>query len=436
MFEYLTKFKQLPAELRLAVASPLAVAAISALEKKYGVGLDAVVMKVMVKEISWTGLAEFLTSECHLPAATAEKLRQELAESVFYNVTGYLGIKKITDIKTQPPMSVAAAAPRPPVRPLAAAAPSDVPPLVADVLPAALRLAGIADTQGTQSVRLHNVINIFFKGIRDALDTRETLMKPVSEGGLGLDQAKAGGVVALLKEAQSGQAVFSPAPVSRRPASAFTDLEQVRDVEYEFAPSPAPLTASPADKLTPPPLESGNQSGQNKTFTISPEKVKQAERLLRQKAEHTPSAAAPAQVPRQTVAPQCRRNDIVSVSLERVRMDDILQPPVKLQGPLEELAGIDLTIFRRLGERPENITKKISNKIKLLEQESISKRQQGVNAWRHSPVHAQYLALGQESFDTGRSVADIIAARKKNSQDVLTADEFEAIAELNLTLRV
>ena len=117
-------------------------------------------------------------------------------------------------------------------------------------------------------------------------------------------------------------------------------------------------------------------------------------------------------------------------------MDDILQPPVKLQGPLEELAGIDLTIFRRLGERPENITKKISNKIKLLEQESISKRQQGVNAWRHSPVHAQYLALGQESFDTGRSVADIIAARKKNSQDVLTAGEFEAIAELNLTLRV
>ena len=48
MFDYLTKFNELPRELREKVSSPAAIVAVDALEKKYGVNLAALVLKVMV----------------------------------------------------------------------------------------------------------------------------------------------------------------------------------------------------------------------------------------------------------------------------------------------------------------------------------------------------------------------------------------------------
>ena len=126
---------------------------------------------------------------------------------------------------------------------------------------------------------------------------------------------------------------------------------------------------------------------------------------------------------------------ISRVEQDKPRMDDILQPPTRLQGPIEELANLDLINFHRLGGSPEVVISKIQNKIKLLEQESYTRRQQGINAWRHSPVYKMYVDLGQQSLLSGKPVAELIkinAGRK----DRLTLEEFNAILELNRQLRV
>ncbi|PIR95088.1 hypothetical protein COT95_00580, partial [Candidatus Falkowbacteria bacterium CG10_big_fil_rev_8_21_14_0_10_37_6] len=85
---------------------------------------------------------------------------------------------------------------------------------------------------------------------------------------------------------------------------------------------------------------------------------------------------------------------------------------------------------------PLTIIKKIESKIKLLESEGFTKRQQGASAWRHSRVYQEYISLGQESFSQGRPIESVIKKRQQNNIDTLTIDEFNAIVELNAVLRV
>ncbi|OGF26904.1 hypothetical protein A2242_00020 [Candidatus Falkowbacteria bacterium RIFOXYA2_FULL_47_9] len=459
MFEYLQKFKNLSPSLREVVSSARATQVISELEKKYDVDLNALVIKIMVKEINWTGLSEFLAQEHHLAVAQAVALQAELAERLFKPATQYLGIspqKQLQKFSRQElehelPAPVAPEKPQlrerqtlPAIQPVASAE------QVEKISPQVLQKAGITDRQSVESVRLTSIMQTFFKGIRDSIDTRETLLKQKAAGGLALDAAKADAVMALLKAAKQGK--VAAAPTIKKSASPFDSLEQIRDVEYKF---PSPLPIPPLirggreggvveqkphqfseqeleHELMPPPLAPKSE------FVISTEKLKQAERAL-QSGSHQPKADPPragkSQITNQSDVRLPRGKDGRN-GAERARLDDILKPPAKMQGPLEELAGIDLTIFRRLGDAPESSIKKIENKIRLLEQESYTRRQQGVNAWRHSPVYAQYLALGQESFTSGRPVVDTIAARQKAGAAVLNIAEFDAIAELNGVLRV
>ena len=66
-------------------------------------------------------------------------------------------------------------------------------------------MPGITDRQSVESVRLTSIMQTFFKGIRDSIDTRETLLKQKAAGGLALDAAKADAVMALLKAAKQGK---------------------------------------------------------------------------------------------------------------------------------------------------------------------------------------------------------------------------------------
>jgi hypothetical protein len=435
MFEYLQKFKTLSPNLRQVVSSPRATQVVNELEKKYGVDLAALVIKVMVKEINWSGLTEFLVQEHHLTPEQAEKLQTELAEKLFRPAAQYLGI---TPQKQPPQFSrqelehelAAPAAPKnlpatptlqSPHKPAPAAVPIavSIDEQVERTLPQVLQAAGITDKQSVDSLRLQSIMQTFFKGIRDSIDTHETLLKQKSGGGLGLDAAKAGEVMALVKSAKQGK--IAAMPSVKKVKSPFDSLEQMRDVEYSFGSKKEEVRSLKSEVPTPEQKKS--------EFVISAEKLKQAEQVLGQ------NTVVPAQSAKTNMRPP-RGGTADRQDADRTRLDDIFKPPAKMQGPLEELAAVDLTIFRRLGETPEQSVKKIENKIRLLEQESYTRRQQGVSAWRHSPIYAQYLALGEESFSAGKPVEEIIAAKVKAGQPVLSTAEFEAIAELNSILRV
>lgn len=114
-------------------------------------------------------------------------------------------------------------------------------------------------------------------------------------------------------------------------------------------------------------------------------------------------------------------------------------PPVKtkanLTGPIEELQGLTLDNFRRLGNSPSEQISKLLAKINLLEKDSVTKKAQGIEAWRNSPVYSQYLSLGEESLGQGKEMTVVIQGHQAQNQEVLSMEEFSAISDLNKHLR-
>jgi len=119
-----------------------------------------------------------------------------------------------------------------------------------------------------------------------------------------------------------------------------------------------------------------------------------------------------------------------AASDSRPKMEDVKLRP-RVMGPLEELRYLDLVNFRRLGDSPEDITKKIITKIKLLERDGYDYLVRGVQAWRQSPVNKTYLRLMQEAVNKGVTLDEALEARQNAKKEVLTKEEIEAIVAMN-----
>ncbi|MDP3900390.1 MAG: hypothetical protein Q8Q23_04905 [bacterium] len=531
MFQYLEKFKKLSKELQQAAASPTAIQTINELEKKYGIALDADIIKIMVKEIPWSGVANYFAREHNLSPEQADALRAELKENLFAKVAPYLEINSeeaaaasaqmtlnvepkaeldINDLRKEDKV-VREAVNQPGnqvevieeidqgVKKIQTENEADEPPYVRGEIITTpggqlqmtqpekealseelISLAGIADDDEEMANRLKIIATIFLKGIRDDIDTRETLMKNKVSGGLGLDEERAGKIIARLKQSRG----FSPKFIEARPQP-IIGIDQIRDVEYKFdktakentpAVKTVPKLDFPAGKtagqktsvmkkalgkiklpknplagfgkvsaikqLAPLPpvaqkvapgakseVQTKIQARQKPSFQFDMEDVKKIE-----------SQPAPAVQPPK---PQKLAREPVRISRQEVepndkqRMSDIIkQKPSRLQGPIEELANLDLNKFTRLGESPEIIVNKIKQKIDLLEEESMTKRQQGINAWRTSPVYKMYLALGQESLVSHKPMDAIISEKAQAKQNILTYEQFNSILDLNRQLQI
>ena len=453
MFGYLEKFKQLPKELQATVSSPDAMRLIGELEKKYGIELASTVIRVMTKEIPWPGLVEFLTSEHHLPRERAEELQQELADKIFMSVKRYLNITnqnsepclpagrlriKNEELINQKPIL---AADKPEVINHSAANENSI----GEIMPEAIKLAGI-DKQSEQQVKLQNIIKTFVKGIRDFIAARDALTKEPVNGGLGLTREQAEAILNLAKKQKE-----KPGQPLTAPKSAPLDfLEKTRDVEYDFG--KLAEQASVIEPTTKIKAEELKKDIKQDLASLSEEIINPKEEELKL-APPPPTVRNEIPVTRNEQKTQVRKifnyqrpqqalkvvEDMVQmqrpvnrIEPDKPRMDDIIKPLNRLQGPIEELENLDLVNFRRLGGSPEVIIGKIQNKIKLLEQESFTRRQQGVNAWRQSPIYGMYVHIGQESLSGGKSIAEILQKQPSG----LTNEEFNAILELNRQLRV
>ena len=116
-------------------------------------------------------------------------------------------------------------------------------------------------------------------------------------------------------------------------------------------------------------------------------------------------------------------------------------PPAKkpakatLTGAVEELQSLTLDNFRRLGDSPSKQAEKLLAKINLLEKDSVTKKAQGIEAWRNSEIYTLYLKLGEESLSQNKDVAEIINQYQANDNKSLNLEEFSAISDLNKHLR-
>jgi hypothetical protein len=161
MFDYLQQFNNLSKDLRDQVSSPSAMAMIVYLEGKYRVDLATTVMKVMVKTLPIKNLPAYFVSELALSPETAESLAREMKEKVFASVADYLGLSsemRALDLD------------------------KDI-----DIL---IKEAGLALPSAVLIGRFKNIVSTYLRGVRNKIDTKNSLAKDVKIGGLNLSPAE------------------------------------------------------------------------------------------------------------------------------------------------------------------------------------------------------------------------------------------------------
>ncbi len=118
-----------------------------------------------------------------------------------------------------------------------------------------------------------------------------------------------------------------------------------------------------------------------------------------------------------------------TISQTRPRMDDV-KFETKLYGPIEELGAFKIDDFRRLAKDPVEAAGKISAKLDLLEDESLAKRAEGINALKSSPLYKDYSDIMNQAISSGKSIEQVLSENQK-----MNFSEFKAIMNLNKSLK-
>lgn len=126
------------------------------------------------------------------------------------------------------------------------------------------------------------------------------------------------------------------------------------------------------------------------------------------------------------------RGAIQAIGAEKKPIPDVKAAP-RLVTVIDELRALTIKDIRRISQDPKSACQKIADKINALAKESLSKRAEAINAWKENPAYALYLEIGQ--LNIGQDMAKFVEERKVAGKEYLTADEFDALLELNEKLR-
>jgi len=229
------------------------------------------------------------------------------------------------------------------------------------------------------------------KDVRGPLEIAEVLRKPAEAGGLGMTEEKADQVQGIMEEAKrefeirvKNQSLKIPEPIAERPAQ------------------PAPVKVEPAKP----------------SYDAAAAKAWRDQMLREIQAQGQPATIVEGSQP----------------AVPKPQLADVKAPP-KVVGPLDELRGLNLVDFRRLGSTAQEALQKVKGKIDLLGEMSVTRRVEAVRAWKSSLVYQQYLQLGRESIEQGKPISLVVSNHQTLGDQVLTEDEFTAIADFNAKLR-
>ncbi len=527
MLSYLEKYNKLPAEMRSRMSAPEIVDAIGRLEKQYGINLATAVMRVMVKELSLVDLPQYFAFEYELGPHQAEALVEELKDQVLVDFAGYLGY---TSNRKEPAAETAVSGGgkpknRPDTRVSAAPIRSsnfffssedeeEVRELTEKLYSGGIeqREKSMKNDQELNSLtdsivnelhfnfssedlahRFRQVVYTCVKGVRNRLDTKETLKKAIATGGLGLNEPLSNKTIAVvdrmmmerhndrhkvdngMKPENNDMGKLKAAAGKAEQVNSHlniisntrekSDIEKTsasaieRDAPYDFSrlaesPPAAGKTSKAAESPRPAEkhvldLASAKQpaSDHGKQAGASPLKSDVIDLSRRSSADKRDEKTDPEKgilfgkekviITQGAAAGSGKAKQFIRqapTQSGKVRVEDVKYVP-KLTGPIDELKEMDLINFRRLSADADTATGKIKEKISFLEEGSYQERLAGIKAWRLSPVNKLYLAIGQESIHSQRPIDEIIQDRKENGGEYLTKPEFAAIMELNRGLR-
>lgn len=253
----------------------------------------------------------------------------------------------------------------------------------------------------TEASRLKNLTFSFLRDRRNLVDFQESLERNKASGGLDLTAEQTDKVLTFLKEIK---------------VKIFANGGLVVDEDQE--------EAKPA------------ASAVNKAVLTKPAVVKPVPRVVAEIASASSINFKPVPPLARPMPKSVDSSDMLKVSrhLKDGVMSDVKRD-YKLIGPLEELSGLDLLTFHRLGKTAAERGEKIIKKMEFLAQESLIKKAAGIKAWRTSPLYKMYLALGQTSMENNVPVEQVIVQYQQAGKEIITLEEFEIISDINRRLR-
>lgn len=311
----------------------------------------------------------------------------------------------------------------------------------------------------------------FFRQARNSIQTRSVLVGPKTAGGLAIQSATADHVIAVAKHLKrsiedgdgvvveedivSEQPKIASVPVMPTAVPAHpAEMAASRPQQKPQPPKQEPPKPAPPVSPRPEPVVKKTEPAQQQKIQTSepPEKPTQTRPPFfvddstagQRTAPVVPQpsvAPAPAPMPQPlrpvTEIPKMMRPQmpLSPTAIADVKRTDQQSRAGVLTGRVEELAMMDLTTWRMLDSDPRIRAGKILGKIQNLEHESLTRKSQGIDAWRGNEVYRHYLYLGQRSLEQKKNVAEVISEMSAQNKPTLSLEEFEAISDLNRMLR-
>lgn len=309
--------------------------------------------------------------------------------------------------------------------------------------------------------RLKNIIVSRLRNVRDQMETREILSDAVAAGGFGLAAALVDKILSLINielsrldkqrinssaaaDFKSLEEMFIPfrpkekieetqlRPLPPLPEKSLAQNQSQKAEEpISFSPAPdkkvKPVSLSAAEikelaEIAAVPLEPVNKKP---PFSVKAESRPIVERMPEIKVDWPPVLAATKPSVPETKA----EAPVLKIKPKEVKFQE------RLVDPVDEIRTMKVVDFRRLAPTPAEATKKISEKIALLEKDSFTKKIQGIGAWKENEIYQLYLAIVRQGILENKSMPEVVEQRQQANSPILTEEELEAILALNQRLR-
>ncbi len=471
--EILNKLNKLSEKIKSKISQESFLAKVDQLEERYGIKAVLILLDLLLDEIDFSDLGQFLMEEYGFNQFLAAQIKSEFGALIEFLAAEAeeIAAKEIEisssaqNIEKEPAIEAIVAPPAHGVvsdaglifsaadeaeinKFSAASAAKKVPNYTLD---AERILAGFIarPKEPDLSRRLASVVVSRIRGLRDDLEIKEILTKGTDVGGIGLSAEAADSLIRLIRTGGSPTGGNDISAKSRQIKGGSEIISEAKEAKDRFEPAidldfGEPEEANDEEDMisgSAPSAEAGKEElriemRDGLPVVMAPAQDHKLSESQKNGRIHTAgNTDLPAASPVPFIAKKSIPLSVLNAKTAgRPNLDDI-KIHRKLSGPIEELSNMTLIEFRRLSSQPKAAAQKISAMIELLGQESFDKKHQGIAAWQKSEVSVFYRLLGQAAMNDGTSIEETIKDRLVAGKPTLTLDEFNAVMELNHRLR-
>ncbi|MHB8831129.1 MAG: hypothetical protein ACYC44_03395 [Patescibacteria group bacterium] len=285
--------------------------------------------------------------------------------------------------------------------------------------------------------RLNNVISSRLRDVRNSTELLGLLQRDSKVGGMGLDKAAAEGLAKIIEDAYNefrgkiGVEEHGKLEVQLTEQRKKIEEKRKKDAEehtkwYEEKIKKR-QSADVERKELAQAIKKGFESREQHPLDLKSAAI--------EKKQFGELVAAPASVAKPPTVKVSAVTAAMAKEMKPITVDGVRPVSVpKLQGLVDELGGMTLSSFRRLGKTPQDAADKLTQRIGTLGEEGFDQRASGIRAWQTSPIMKMYLDLVSQSFKAGKPLAQLAEERRKGGEDTLTRDEIEVLINLNNSL--